>query len=124
MIYLDTHVVVWLYGGLIEKLSDTAKSLINQEEIYISPIVRLELQYLYEIERITFSADDILNDLSTRIGLNICQRNFNSIVTQALTINWTRDPFDRLIVAHALINHDIVITKDNNILANYNYAKW
>ena len=87
MIYLDTHVVVWLYGGLIEKLSDTAKFLINQEEIYISPIVRLELQYLHEIERITFSADDILNDLSTRIGLNICQRNFNSIVTQALTIN-------------------------------------
>ncbi|WP_330205352.1 type II toxin-antitoxin system VapC family toxin [Cyanobacterium sp. Dongsha4] len=124
MIYLDTHVVVWLYGGLIEKLSDTAKSLINQEEIYISPIVRLELQYLYEIERITFSADDILNDLSTRIGLNICQRNFNSIVTQALTINWTRDPFDRLIVAHALIHHDILITKDNNILENYNYAKW
>lgn len=124
MIYLDTHVVVWLYGGLIEKLSDTAKSLINQEEIYISPIVRLELQYLHEIERITFSADDIFNDLSTRIGLNICQQNFNSIVTQALTINWTRDPFDRLIVPHALINHDILITKDNNILANYNYAKW
>ncbi|WP_017292779.1 type II toxin-antitoxin system VapC family toxin [Geminocystis herdmanii] len=124
MIYLDTHVVVWLYGGLIEKISDTAKSLINQEEIYISPIVRLELQYLYEIERVTVSADDILNDLSTRIGLNICQRSFNSIITQALTINWTRDPFDRLIVANALINYDILITKDNNILANYHHAKW
>jgi len=124
LIYLDTHVVVWLYGGLIEKISDTAKSLINQEEIYISPIVRLELQYLYEIERVTISPDDILNDLSTRIGLNICQRNFNSIITQALTINWTRDPFDRLIVANALINHDILITKDNNILSNYHHAKW
>jgi len=67
---------------------------------------------------------DTHNDLSTRIGLNICQRNFNSIITQALTINWTRDPFDRLIVAYALINHDILITKDNNILGNYKYAKW
>ncbi len=101
-----------------------AKSLINQNEIYISPIVRLELQYLYEIERITVSGDIILNDLSSRIGLTICGQNFNSIITQALIINWTRDPFDRLIVANALINQNILITKDNNILSNYVYAKW
>ncbi len=124
MIYLDTHVVVWLYGGLTDKLTDIAKSFINQDEIYICPIVRLELQYLYEIERITVSGDTILNDLSSRIGLTICQQDFNSIITQALTINWTRDPFDRLIVANALINQNILITKDNNILANYHNAKW
>ncbi|WP_230458629.1 PIN domain-containing protein [Microcystis aeruginosa] len=52
MIYLDTHIVVWLYAGLTAKLSDCAKHLINENELYISPIVRLELQYLYEIGRI------------------------------------------------------------------------
>lgn len=124
MIYLDTHVVVWLYGGLTNKLSEVAKSLINEEEIYISPVVRLELQYLYEIGRITIVGDVILNDLSSRIGLTICNHNFNSIITQALTINWTRDPFDRLIVAHALLNHDILISKDHHILAHYDHAKW
>jgi len=108
----------------IDKLSDIAKSLINQDEIYISPIVRLELQYLYEIERITVSEDIIFNDLSSRIGLTICKQHFNAIITQALTINWTRDPFDRLIVANALINQNMLITKDNNILANYAHAKW
>ena len=48
MIYLDTHVVVWLYAGLTEKFSDPTRELINSHEITISPIVRLELQYLYE----------------------------------------------------------------------------
>lgn len=124
MIYLDTHVIVWLYGGLTKKISDAAKSEINEQEIYISPIVRLELQYIYEIKRITVSADEILNDLSSRIGLRICEQDFNSIITQSLTINWTRDPFDRLIVANASINDNILITKDNNILANYHNAKW
>lgn len=124
MIYLDTHIIVWLYGGFTDKLSDVAKSLINQEEIYISPIVRLELQYLSEINRVTVSADEIFNDLLSRIGLRICEQDFNSVVTQALAINWTRDPFDRLIVANALINHDILITKDNNILTHYYHAKW
>lgn len=52
MIYLDTHVVVWLYCGLTDKLSDLAKSLIDDHEVYVSAIVRLELQYLYEIKRI------------------------------------------------------------------------
>ncbi len=53
MIYLDTHVVVWLYSGLTDKLSELAKSIINENEVYISATVRLELQYLYEIKRIT-----------------------------------------------------------------------
>jgi PIN domain nuclease of toxin-antitoxin system len=124
LIYLDTHIIVWLYGGFKDKLSDLGKSLIDEEDIYISPIVRLELQYLYEIERVTVSADVILNDLFSRIGLRICDQDFNSIISQALTIDWTRDPFDRLIVANALINHNIIITKDSNILAHYDYAKW
>ena len=62
MIYLDTHVVVWLYSGLTDKLTDIAKSLINDNEVYISAIVRLELQYLYEIKRIKDEPDMIISD--------------------------------------------------------------
>ena len=29
LIYLDTHVVVWLYSGLTDKITDLAKSLIK-----------------------------------------------------------------------------------------------
>ena len=69
MIYLDTHLVVWLYAGLTSKLSDRAKHFINEHEIYISPMMRLELQYLYEIGRITEKSDDILIDLVNRLNL-------------------------------------------------------
>ncbi|NET59149.1 MAG: type II toxin-antitoxin system VapC family toxin [Symploca sp. SIO2E6] len=124
MIYLDTHVVVWLYGGLKNKLSDLAKSLINDHEVYVSPIVRLELQYLYEIGRVRDKSDVILMDLSNRISLRVCQKDFNLIVGQALGINWTRDPFDRVIVAHAQLNQNILLSKDQNILANYVHGKW
>ncbi len=72
MIYLDTHVVVWLYSGLTDKLTDIAKSLINDNEVYISAIVRLELQYLYEIKRIKNEPDMIISDLSDQIALKIC----------------------------------------------------
>ena len=124
MIYLDTHVVAWLYSGLTDKLTDIAKTLINDSEVYISAIVRLELQYLYEIKRIKDEPDMIISNLSDKIGLKICNKNFNDIISITLTITWTRDPFDRIITGNALLNNNILLSKDQNILNNYLYAKW
>ncbi|WP_427159440.1 type II toxin-antitoxin system VapC family toxin [Aliinostoc sp. HNIBRCY26] len=124
MIYLDTHVVAWLYSGLTDKLTDVAKTLINNNEVYISAIVRLELQYLYEIKRITDEPNVIIADLSNHIDLKVCNKNFNDIISVALTITWTRDPFDRIITANALLDKNILLSKDQNILDNYPYAQW
>lgn len=123
MIYLDTHVVVWLYAGLVEKLSQPARALINEHEIEISPIVRLELQYLHEIGRVTEDANVIVTDLSSRIGLNVCTKRFNAI-SRAIALSWTRDPFDRLIVANADLNDNILVSKDQDILDHYRHARW
>jgi len=122
LIYIDTHIVVWLYAGQVEKLSEQAKDLLNDNEIQISPIVRLELQYLNEIKRITSSAKDIIMDLSNSIGLEVCKKNFNNIMSIAMELNWTRDPFDRIIVANAALNENHLVTKDQMILENYSKA--
>jgi PIN domain nuclease of toxin-antitoxin system len=124
LIYLDTHVVVWLYAGYADKFSPLAKSLINAHDVYISPIVRLELQYLHEIARITEEANAIVTDLSNRIGLKVCDKNFEAVVNQALSLSWTRDPFDRLIAANASLNDNMLITKDPNMLEHYFQARW
>ena len=124
MIYLDTHVVMWLYTGQVEKLSEKVRELINENDLYISAIVQLELQYLYEIQRVTDEANEILFDLSDRIGLRICDKSFNTIVNRALELSWTRDPFDRIIVANAALNSAILVTKEQNMLENYENAKW
>ncbi len=101
------------------------QSIIAQEFLLVcSPIVKLELQYLYEIGRITDQPDVILADLSQRIDLNICKKNFSLIIDQALAISWTRDVFDRLIVANAMIDQNILLTRDQKILTNYVNAKW
>ena len=124
MIYLDTHVVVWLYAGELEKLSELSKTMINDNDIFVSPVVRLELQYLFEIQRITDDAKIIVTDLSDRIGLKICNKDFNAVISNALDYIWTRDPFDRIIVANAALNSNILVSKDRNILSNYKKAMW
>ncbi len=124
MIYLDTHVVAWLYAGLLEKFNQSIRSTLNENEIRISPIVRLELQYLFEIQRLREPAEVIIADLSDRIGIIICDKDFNTVINRAITISWTRDPFDRVIVAQAGLNDHVLITKDKNIIANYPHARW
>lgn len=124
MIYLDTHVILWLYEGLLDQLSDFAKQQIEENDLIISPIVCLELQYLFEIKRITRKSEVILNELVNKISLEISQEPFQKIVETALTLSWTRDPFDRLIVATAQISNTLLLTKDKNITLNYKYAVW
>lgn len=124
MIYLDTHVVVWLYAGLVEKFNQPVKDLINENELHICPVVRLELQNLYEIQRITDDPKDIVEDLSMRLGLKVCEKDFNTIVSKAMTLSWTRDPFDRLVVANAALDDNVLISKDQYILGHYPNARW
>jgi PIN domain nuclease of toxin-antitoxin system len=117
-------VVIWLYAGLTEKFSEVARDLISRHGCLISPMVRLELQYLYEIGRINQDAVTICTDLEERIGLSLCQKEFASVVERALPEAWTRDPFDRLIVAHAALDGDLLISKDQSIRDHYPHARW
>jgi PIN domain nuclease of toxin-antitoxin system len=124
IVYLDTHVVVWLYAGRSELLSEQVADLIQQNDILISPIVELELQYLFETERILVKPDKILDVLSTEIQLKICDLPFQNIINKAVSLNWTRDPFDRIITSQASVYNRILITKDQTILENHKNAIW
>jgi PIN domain nuclease of toxin-antitoxin system len=122
--YLDTHVVVWLFGGEAQRLSNAAVAQIQAEEVLVSPAVVLELQFLHEIKRSKATALKVIERLSAEIGLAICRLPFAAIVEHALDQAWTRDPFDRLIVAHARANDAPLITKDERIHRHYKRSIW
>ncbi len=124
MIYLDTHVVVWLYQKDQSKFSPEAIALIDKEDLSISPMVELELEYLFEIERISRRAEIILDYLKDKTGLKICDISFSDIIKKAALSKWTRDPFDRIITAQAAVSNSFLITKDKQILKNYSKAVW
>ena len=124
MTYLDTHVVVWLFGGEAQRLSNAAVAQIQAEEVLVSPAVVLELQFLHEIKRSKATALKVVERLSAEIGLAICRLPFAAVVEHALDQAWTRDPFDRLIVAHASANDAPLITKDERIHRHYKRSIW
>jgi hypothetical protein len=69
--FLDTHVVVWLYQKSLKLLSPKAIQVIEDNSISISPIVLLELEYLYEIGKIKTDSHTILKYLNKKIGLKL-----------------------------------------------------
>lgn len=124
-VYLDTHAVVWIYDRLLAKFSDKALKAIESSEILVSPIVLLELEYLFEIDRITVSSISMIEYLEQRINLKVDEQIKPSrwFVT-SLQEKWTRDPFDRLIVSHAKMKSAPLISKDRSILKHYSKALW
>jgi len=124
VVYLDTHIVVWLYTGLTDKFTDIAKEAIDESDVLISQFIGLELQYLFEIARIKVKPEIIVEDLSKSINLKVSEYPLNRIVEQALKIDWTRDVFDRLLAAEVIERGSGFITADGNILSNLRNAIW
>lgn len=125
MTYLDTHVVLWLYAQKGKGLSDKACQLIEEStSVLISPMVLLELDFLHEIGRIRVGSDLIYHYLEQKIGLKACEKPFLDVIHLATQQTWTRDPFDRIIIAQAAIDLNILITKDSTIHQHYSKSAW
>ena len=123
MIYLDTNVVVRMFTSA-HMVSPRARRLINRESLFISPMVEFELQFLYEIGRIKYPPHQILEHLAEKSGLLVCDKPFLAVIQLAMQIKWTRDPFDRIIVAQAGLGKNRLVTSDETILKRYPHSCW
>ena len=123
--YLDTHVAVYLYYGRTEELSLEAVRHIEAHDLLLSPMALLEFEYLYKKNRISVNSSTLFLEMQTTFGVGLCALPFGKVASEACTIGWTNDPFDRLIVAQAQANHrTLLITRDRLIRNHYAGAVW
>jgi PIN domain nuclease of toxin-antitoxin system len=124
VILLDTHVVVWLYADPQGLVPVRVQERLNNEQLALSPFVRLELQYLYELGRVGVPAQIIVDDLVPNLELSSTDPPSGLVCQVATTLSWTRDPFDRLISAQAVATGVTLVTKDLSIRRNLPLAWW
>jgi PIN domain nuclease of toxin-antitoxin system len=123
--YLDTSIGVWLAEKNRRRITKPALEQMSISALRISPVVLLEFQYLFEIKRTALNSRDIQRKLEYELGVIVCPLSFEVVAAAALDEDWTRDPFDRLIVAHAKANGFApLITSDEKIRLNYPRAIW
>jgi PIN domain nuclease of toxin-antitoxin system len=123
--YLDTNVVVRLAHGRMRAIGREASRLMARAELLVSPMVLLELEYLYEIARLTLPVRDILLKLEHELSVRLCDLPFADVARAALDEKWTRDTFDRIIVAQAKLNGLApLISSDGEIMEHYPRTVW
>jgi PIN domain nuclease of toxin-antitoxin system len=112
VILLDTHAVIWLARG-----HRRARSLQEVPRLFLSPATILELQFLTDAGRIRLA--------STRTAAGIAESDWWRLdeppagrwFDTACELSWTRDPFDRLLAAHARLRGWKLATADVTLLA-------
>ena len=124
MMLLDTHVVAWLYSGDTGRFPAAAARRLEQDDLAVSPLVGLELQYLHEIGRVSEPADAVLAALARATGLRTVDCSLVELIGHASGFDWTRDPFDRLIAAHATVEQAPLLTADRHLHAHLPLAVW
>ena len=119
MIMLDTHIAVSLFEGNVGRLSTHARRKIENGPTFISPAVVMELEILHEIGRVRPRAQEIAASLLQQIDVRVASESFADIVVESLALAFTRDPFDRLIVAHAALLKAPLVTFDSELHQHY-----
>ncbi len=113
MILLDTNALLWLEGG-----HRRARALTKaREPLYVSPMTVLELQLLVEAGRFRLARGTVATLVQDDRWL-LDDPPAAPWFDAAMELSWTRDPFDRLLVAHARYRGWRLATADQAILGH------
>lgn len=116
-ILLDTHTFIWFFNG-DDKLSSKAKKLIEDSKFnkFVSIVSLWEIAIKIGLGKLTFDGNTSeIADLILKNGFQILPISVDHIVTYETLELIHRDPFDRILVAQAIIEKMTIITKDENI---------
>ncbi len=114
---LDTHFLIWV--TLESKKLERFRWLGKYLPWGVSPVSLLELQYLAEIGRLRVRLQEFTEALEQDQRFLIDEPPLLPVVRQAFDLNWTRDPFDRLLAAHSTFRRIPLCTVDREIVANH-----
>lgn len=82
-VHLETHVAVWLYLGHVDRLSARARLLVDSDAVFVSPVVGVELDLLFEIGRTVGPSDEVLTGLARSLGLSVSTAAFPAVAAAA-----------------------------------------
>ena len=99
------------------------RSIIPCQSLFHQSIV--ELEFLFEVSRIKLPSRDVQLKVEHEIGVRVCDLSFPLIANLVVDEKWTRDPFDRTIVAQAKTNGlAFLVSADEEMGKHYPRTIW
>lgn len=116
---LDTHFLLWAVLGLPRM--DEFPWLERYRPWGVSPVSLLELQFLSEVGRLELEHARFVEALGSDPRFVIDEVPLMALVTHALPLTWTRDPFDRLLAAHSAARRTPLATLDRRMRKEHRF---
>jgi PIN domain nuclease of toxin-antitoxin system len=111
VILLDTNAMIWLAQD-----HRRARPLRNLQRLHVSPASVLEIQFLAEAGRLRLSAGRTLESITHDSRWRLDEPPSAGWFLAACECSWTRDPFDRLLAAHARLRRWRLATADDELI--------
>jgi PIN domain nuclease of toxin-antitoxin system len=112
---LDTHVVLWQLSGLRDHGPHAPDAIRSASELRMSVVSFAEIGVKVSIGKLRV-ADD-LHERVTAAGIRLLGLSGEHGLRVADLPLHHRDPFDRLLVAQAMIENSVLVTADERIAA-------
>ncbi len=118
VILLDTNAVIWLAQG-----HRRARPLERTPRLYLSPATLLELQFLVEAGGLQLAPGRSILSIGEDPRWMLDDPASAKWFIAAAEVGWTRDPFDRLLVAHARVRGWRLATADRSLVERLSPAE-
>jgi len=113
---LDTQVFLWFLGDS-RRLSHAGRALINEaEEVYVSAASIWEVAIKASIGKLKATPEDVCQGIDASGFTELPVRAIHATAVAGLPPHH-RDPFDRLLVAQALLEPLLLVTADSELVA-------
>ena len=110
---LDTHFLIWLVLG--SRRVARFPWLDRYRPWGVSPVSFLEIQFLAEIGRLSVRNPEFMEAVMRDGQFTVDDVPLVSLIRHATALDWTRDPFDRLLAAHSAARRVSLCTLDRGI---------
>lgn len=110
---LDTHFLLWLILD-VPRL-DEFPWLERYRPWGVSPMSFLEVQFLAEVGKLEVSQPRFTEAVGADPRFVVDDVPFATVIRHSLALDWTRDPFDRVLAAHSAARRTPLCTLDRKL---------
>ena len=112
---LDSHLVIWS-AGILERLTEQVRGVLQDtaSELFVSSVTIAELNIKISLGKLTLPSTPV--ELARELGARPLALTWEHARQLSLLLTLHRDPFDRLLIAQAMVEKLTLITADSRIL--------
>src|ERR1700738_2717126 len=113
---LDTHVLLWFLNDDAQLTGRARSLMLSAEEIHVSSASIWEIAIKAKLGKLKADPDEVLQAIEEHGILELPISNRHAIAGGTLPLHH-RDPFDRLLIAQAMLEQMRFLTSDSGLRA-------